>query len=138
MCYHVVIEKRINKMPTLGQQLRANIDRREVARIFREDHATLALSDAEIRHKQAIRDTLEDYKRQISDTITEGMVWTPQELPDSWGSGHHWSIGDARHPDNHLWHDFQDWADQQGLHVEGVYEGEPWQNDRYVLKVKPL
>ena len=128
-------------MPTLGERLRANIDLMEEMRIANENRANAEKLAAERVRKEGIKSQLESYKREISDTLLEGLVFKPVKLPSSWfapeGIGR--PIFHAQHPDNHLWHDFEDWAEGEDLVVGYEYDHdgagrESWYN----LTVKPL
>ena len=110
------------------------------ARVIATDVNAAKLA-AERAHKEGIKLQLETYKRQIADDLLEGLVFKPVRLPESWTtySGGSRPIAHAQHPDNHLWHDFEDWAESQDLHVGCEYDHDGvGMRSWYMLTVKPL
>lgn len=121
---------------TLGERLKANIIRVEHERIAREARSNTKKLAAEIQRKQEIRDRIEILKKKITDAILAGLVWAPVKLPGEWGIG--LAISHAQHPDNHLWYEFEEWAEDQGLCLECAGEHDGGEREWYVLKVKPI
>jgi hypothetical protein len=111
-------------MPTLGERLQKNIeqfDQQKIAESARKDRELLL---AEQQRVTAIRSKIEDLKRQITETITEGLVWKAQRLPDNWTTyrGQTLCLDDPRHRDHELWREFVEWGESEGLVLDCRYE----------------
>jgi hypothetical protein len=128
-------------MPNLGERLRANIDRMEQLKIDKAARADAEKLAAEIKRKAEIGSKIEQFKKNIVDDIWRGLVLKPMRLPNNWWSSQTGDvpISNTRHPDNHIWHDFEVWAHDNGLRVECVYEHDGFgMKSWYELKVTPI
>jgi hypothetical protein len=141
-------------MPSLGEMLKARIERDEEA----ERQRVAAVEDEQIATAQANRKLIEMYfafaQAGIEKAITRGTAIPCITLGKSgdgtyalattilktyqWGSTPQGSIQDASHPYYDVWAKFRDWANENGLNVGFEYDHDGMGRESwYILTVKP-
>ena len=121
---------------SLGEKLRNSIDMMESMRIAKEARVNAEKLEKELARKELTRAKFNEYKVAITHTIEAGLVFKPVKMPSIWG---YTAISDAKHPDNHLWLEFFNWARSEALDVKCVFDHdgcgrESW----FMLVVNPL